>query len=85
MQTLSPRFRSHQIFFGKIPRETFYLDVQKHVWRRHVGAHLDGHHHGDRKPTETAVTEFWYKNLTLSLEELKNIKKILFSIQNLFR
>ena len=45
---------------------------------RHVGAHLDGHQHGGRKPTETSVTEFYYKSVNLSLEELKNIKIILF-------
>ena len=27
-----------------------------------------------RKPTETSVTEFSYKSVNLSLEELKNIK-----------
>ena len=48
---------------------------------RHVGAHLDGHQHGGRKPTETSVTEFCYKSVNLSLEELKNIKIILFLIQ----
>ena len=48
---------------------------------RHVGAHLDGHQLGCRKPTETSVTEFYYKNVNLSLEELKNIKIILFLIQ----
>ena len=48
---------------------------------RHVGAHLDGHQHGGRKPTETSVTEFCYKSINLSLEELKNIKIILFLIQ----
>ena len=48
---------------------------------RHVGAHLDGHQHGDRKPIETSVTEFCYKGVNLSLEELKNIKIILFLIQ----
>ena len=41
---------------------------------RHVGAHPDGHQHGGRKPTETSVTEFCYKSVNLSLEELKNIK-----------
>ena len=45
---------------------------------RHVGAHPDGHQHGDRKPTGTSVTEFYYKSVNLSLEELKNIKIILF-------
>ena len=43
---------------------------------RHVGAQ-----HGGRKPTETSVTEFCYKSVNLSLEELKNIKIILFLIQ----
>ena len=47
---------------------------------RHV-AHLDRHQHGGRKPTETSVTEFYYKSVNLSLEELKNIKIILFLIQ----
>ena len=41
----------------------------------------DGHQHGGQKPTETSVTEFCYKSVNLSLEELKNIKIILFLIQ----
>ena len=41
---------------------------------------LDGHQHGGRKPTETSVTELCYKSVSLSLEELKNIKVILFLI-----
>ena len=48
---------------------------------RHVGAHPDGHQHGGRKPTETSVTEFCHKCVNLSREELKNIKIILFPIQ----
>ena len=40
-----------------------------------------GHHVGARKPTETSVTEFCYKSVNLSLEELKHIKIILFLIQ----
>ena len=47
----------------------------------HVGAHPDGHQHGGRKPTETSVTEFCYRSVNLSLEELKNIKIVLFLIQ----
>ena len=34
--------------------------------------------HGGRKPTETSVTEFCYKNVNLLLEELIDIKVILF-------
>ena len=48
---------------------------------RHVGAHPDGHQHGGRKLTETSVTGFCYKSVNLSLEALKNIKIILFLIQ----
>jgi len=55
--------------------------VWRFVWRRHVGAHPDGHKHGGRKPTETSVTEFCLKSVNLSLEELKNIKIILFLMQ----
>ena len=51
----------------------------------YVGAHPDGHQHGGRKPRETSVTEFCHKSVNLSLEELKNIKIILFPIQELFR
>ena len=39
------------------------------------------HQHGGRKPTETSVTEFCYKSVNLSHEELKNIKITLFQIQ----
>ena len=47
----------------------------------HVGAHPDEHQHGGRKPTETYVTEFCYKSVNLSLEELENIKIMPFLIQ----
>ena len=58
MQTLLLRFRSQEIFLWKICGETFYSNVQKFVWKRHVGARLDGHQHGDwKQKTETAVTE----------------------------
>ena len=44
-----------------------------------------GNQHGGRKPTETSVTEFCYKSVNYSLEELKNIKIILFLVQEPFR
>ena len=37
------------------------------------------------KPTETSVTEFCYKSVNLLVEELINIKVILFLILELFR
>jgi len=65
--------------------EVCYPNLQSFVWRRHVGAHPDGHQHGGRKPTETSVTEFDYKSVNLSLEELKNNTVLLFPMQELFR
>ena len=41
--------------------------------------HLDGHQHGGRKPVETSVTEFCYKSVNLSPEELKNVTIIFYS------
>ena len=79
MQILSPRFRSQQFFLWKICGETFFPNLQRFVWSRHVGAYLDGHQHGGRKPAETSVTEFCYKSVNLSLEELKNVTIILYS------
>ena len=53
-------------------------------WRRHTGAHPHELQHGGRKPTETSVTEFCYKSVNLLLEELINIKVILFLILEQF-
>ena len=50
-----------------------------------AGAHPDGYQHGGQKATETSVTQFCYKNVNLSPEELKNIKGIQFLIHLLFR
>ena len=60
-QSPSPRFRSQQCFLSEMRGEMFYPNLQKFVWRRQCGAHLDGQQHGDQKPTETSVTEFCYK------------------------
>ena len=79
MQRLSPRFRSQHICLREICGETFSPNLERFVWRRHVGAHLDGHQHGGRKPAETSVTEFCYKSVNLFLEELKNETIILYS------
>ena len=47
--------------------------------------HPDEYQHGGRKPTETSVTEFFYKSVNLLLEDLINTKVILFLIHELFR
>jgi len=46
---------------------------------------LDELQHGGWKPTETSVTEFYYKSVNLFFEKLINIKVILFLIHELFR
>ena len=62
----------------------FFPNLKSLVWRRHAGAHPDELQHGGRKP-ETSVAEFFYKSVNLLLEELINIKVILFLILELFR
>ena len=74
-----------KVFFCKTCGDAYSPDLQRFVWRRHVGAHPDGYQHGDRKPTETSVTEFCHKSVNLSFEKLQNNEKILFPIQELFR
>ena len=69
----------------EVSEEMFYPNLKRFVWRRHAGAHQDELQHGGRKPTETSVTEFCYKSVNLLLEELINIKVILFLIHELFR
>ena len=63
----------------------FYPNLQSFVRKRHARAHPDELQHGGQKPTETSVTEFCYKSVNLLLEELINIKVILFLILELFR
>ena len=70
MQRLSPRLRSQKIFckiWGK-----FFTQIYRDLYgdANDVGAHRYGHQHGGRKLTETSVTEFCYKSVNLSLEEL---------------
>ena len=55
-------------------------DLQRFVWRRHAGAHLDELQHGGGKPAKTSVTEFCYKSVNLFFEKLINIKVLLFLI-----
>ena len=83
MQRPSPRFRSEGYFVYEIFKETFYQNLYGDT--RHAGAHPDELQHGGQKPTETSVTEFCYKSVNLLLEELINIKVILFLILELFR
>ena len=85
MQRPSPRFRSEEYFVYEISEKMFYPNLQRFVWRRHAGAHSDGLQHGGRKPTETSVTEFYYKSGNSFFEELINIKVTLFLIRELFR
>ena len=85
MQRPSPRFKSERYFICEISGEMFYPNLQSFVWRRHVGAHTDWHQQGGWKAIETSVTEFCNESVHLILEELINIKVILFLTHELFR
>ena len=52
--------------------------ILRFVWRRHAGVHPDGNQHGDRKAAEISVTKFCGESVNSSLEELINIKEVLF-------
>ena len=83
-----PRQDSGQrnILYTRYLKKCFsYPKLQRFVWRRHAGAHLNELQHGGRKPTETSVTELCYKSVNLFFKKLINIKVILFLIQKMFR
>ena len=70
MQRLSPRFRSQYFFLWKLR----YAEKRfPQSYRDLNGDAMLVHQHGGRKPAETSVTEFLYKRVNLSLEELKNV------------
>ena len=58
-------------------RNGIFLKMYRDYVCQTPSAHLDGDKHGDREPAETSVTEFFYKSVNLSLEELKNVSIIL--------
>ena len=85
MQRLSPRFRSQQFFLCKLCGEALpqiYRDLYGDAMLVPIRM---GTNMAARNQQETSVTEFCYKSVILSLEELKNNKAILFPIQELFR
>ena len=59
----------------RYPKKCFMQIYRKLYW-----CPPDGQQYGGRKPTETSVTEFSYKGVDFSHEELINIKVILFLI-----
>ena len=85
MQTLSLRFRSKQYFAYELSGEMFYQNYKDLYGDVMLVPVLMGTKNGGRKLTETFVTEVFYKSVNISLEELINIKVILFLIHELFR
>ena len=78
MQTLTKM--QFTAFFYAREKEKFFTQIFRDFY-----GDADGHQDGDRKPTKTFVAEFCYKSVNLSREELKNIRKILLLIHELFR
>ena len=66
-------------------RRKRFTQIYRDLYGDATGAHPDGLQHGGRKPAETSVTEFCYKSVKFSLQEFKNIKIILFLIQELLK
>ena len=69
-----------------LPRHSFFFaPVLSQLSRRTsrgnacYAGYPNGHERGERKPTETSVNEFCYKSVNFLLQELINIKSILFS------
>ena len=86
MQSPSSRFRSQQFFLTDqgMQRNVLFKFIEISVGGDALLSHPDGlQHHGGRKPTETFVTDFYYKSVNFG--ELKKIKIILFRIYELFR
>ena len=77
MQRPSPRFGLEEYFVYKIYPKKCFTQIYRNLYG---DAMLDGHQDGGRKPTETSVTEFCYKSVNFSLEELINSKVMLFLI-----
>ena len=71
IQTTSPRIGSLLFLNRALFAKVCHPNLQRFVWKRHVGAIRMGTNSGGLKPTETNVTEFCYKSVNLSLEELK--------------
>ena len=75
------KFIKTQVIFQVI----FQRDMRRNVLPKSKEICMEApcrwHQHGGRKRTETSVTEFCYKSLNWSLEELENIKIILFLSQ----
>jgi len=69
MQTLAKTLVT-ATFLMRDMRRNFLPKFIEICMGRHAGFHPYGHQHGGRKPTETFVTEFCYKSVNLSLEEL---------------
>ena len=73
-------FRIREIF-----GEVFHQNLLRFVWRRHAGAHQDGHQRGGQKPTETSVTSFPTKAWIYLSRNSQTLKRYFFLIHDLFR
>ena len=73
------------IFICEIFGKEVYPNVQRFVWRCHVGVPLRGTNVVARKPTETSVFQFSYKSMNSLLEKLTKIKVIFILRQGKFR
>ena len=86
MQRTSPRFRTERCFIYEISGEMFNPNLQRFVWRRHVGAQPNGHNlAAGNQQKRLSPREFCYKNLILSLKELIKHQSSFLLIHERFR
>ena len=69
--------------YARYTEKTFYPNL--FASRCHASAHPGGHQHGGGNQQKHLSLSFATKTVKLSLEELKNIKIILFLIQEMLR
>ena len=81
MQRPPPRFGSEEYFVYKIYPKKCFTQIYRNLYGDAMLVPTwIGTSSGGRKPTETSVTEFCYKSVNFSLEELINSKVMLFLI-----
>ena len=57
----------------ELSTKMFHANLQSTVWKRHAGAHAEGHQHGGRKSIKTSGIHFCYKRWSIHPHEQVNI------------
>ena len=68
MQIFSRQYSGHSKFYSGRYAEKLFTQIYRDltVWRRHAGAHLVGHQHGEKKTNRNMAAGNHQKHLSLS-------------------